>query len=130
MKRSLYALLKDEAGWSTEVEHSLILALLASVMWLTLSLQIVSRSTTLVAMTVPAKQIARDWAYGSTFKEHHYQIKELATMWGIGRETVRLLVKDEPGVLRIRQGRKKAHTTYSVPESVALRIYIRLQSAS
>jgi hypothetical protein len=49
-------------------------------------------------------------------------------MWKLGRETVRLLVKDEQGVIRIRLGRKKAHTVYSVPESVAVRIYTRLQN--
>jgi len=58
--------------------------------------------------------------------ERHYRVGELAAMWNIGRETVRLLVKDEPGVIRIRLGRKKAHTIYSVPESVALRIHTRL----
>jgi len=38
---------------------------------------------------------------------------------GLGRETVRKLVKDDPGVVKIRMGRKKAHTIYSVPESAA-----------
>jgi hypothetical protein len=61
----------------------------------------------------------------STF-EKHYRIGELALMWGLGRETVRLLVKDDPGVIRIRMGRKKAHTIYSVPESAASRIHTRL----
>lgn len=58
--------------------------------------------------------------------ERHYRIGELAQTWQLGRETVRLLVKDEPGVIRIRLGRKKAHTNYSVPESVAVRIHTRL----
>ena len=58
--------------------------------------------------------------------ERHYRIGELAETWQLGRETVRLLVKDEPGVIRIRLGRKKAHTNYSVPESVAVRIHTRL----
>ena len=58
--------------------------------------------------------------------ERHYRIGELAEMWNLGRETVRLLVKDEQGVIRIRLGRKKAHTIYSVPESVAERIHTRL----
>ena len=52
--------------------------------------------------------------------ERHYRIGELAEMWQLGRETVRLLVKDERGVIKIRLGRKKAHTIYSVPESVAV----------
>jgi hypothetical protein len=58
--------------------------------------------------------------------ERHYRIGELAEMWSLGRETVRLLVKDEPGVIKIRLGRKKSHTIYSVPESVAVRIHTRL----
>src|SRR5438874_1267932 len=58
--------------------------------------------------------------------ERHYRIGELAEMWQLGRETVRLLVKDERGVIRVRLGRKKAHTIYSVPHSVAARIHTRL----
>ena len=58
--------------------------------------------------------------------ERHYRIGELAEMWNLGRETVRLLVKDEQGVIKIRLGRKRAHTIYSVPESVAVRIHTRL----
>jgi hypothetical protein len=42
--------------------------------------------------------------------EKHYRIGELAHLWGLGRETVRMLVKDDPGVIKIRMGRKKAHT--------------------
>ena len=62
----------------------------------------------------------------TTFQEKHYRIGDLARMWGIGRETVRRLVKDEPHVVRIRLGRKKAHTFYSVPESVARAVHTRL----
>jgi hypothetical protein len=58
--------------------------------------------------------------------EKHYRIGELGRTWGLGRETVRKLVMNEPGVIRIRLGRKKAHTIYSVPESVAQRIHTRL----
>jgi hypothetical protein len=58
--------------------------------------------------------------------ERHYRIGELAVMWQLGRETVRLLVKDERGVIKIRLGHKKAHTIYSVPQSVAARIHTRL----
>lgn len=61
--------------------------------------------------------------------ERHYRIGELAEMWRLGRETVRVLVKDEEGVVKIRLGRKKAHTIYSVPESVAMRIHTRLLNA-
>lgn len=61
----------------------------------------------------------------STF-EPHYTIADLARKWRLGRETVRLLVKDEPGVLKIRMGRRKAMTRYSVPESVARRVQMKL----
>ena len=62
--------------------------------------------------------------------ERHFRVGELADMWKLGRETVRLLVKDEPGVVHVRLGRKRAHTIYTVPESVALRIHTRLMRSS
>ena len=58
--------------------------------------------------------------------EVHYSIGEIAKQWHLGRETVRLLVKDEPGVLKIRLGPRRAMTRYSVPESVARRVHTRL----
>jgi hypothetical protein len=60
--------------------------------------------------------------------ERHYRIEELAERWGLGRETIRKMLIDEPGVVRVRLGRKKTHTTYSVPDSVARRIHQRLSS--
>lgn len=65
-------------------------------------------------------------APADTTSETHYSIGDLAKQWRLGRETVRLLVKDEPGVLRIRLGRRKSQTRYSVPESVARRVHTRL----
>ena len=65
---------------------------------------------------------------GNTTFEKHYRISELARLWGLGRETIRKLVKDDPGVIKIRMGRKKLHTIYSVPESAAFRIHTRLLS--
>lgn len=62
--------------------------------------------------------------------EPHYRVGELAKQWGLGRETVRKLVKDELGVLKIRLGRNKANTSYSIPESVARRIHTRLLNAA
>jgi hypothetical protein len=58
--------------------------------------------------------------------EAHYSVGELARQWKLGRETVRLLVKDELGVVKIRMGRRKALTRYSVPESVARRVHTKL----
>jgi hypothetical protein len=65
----------------------------------------------------------------NTTFEKHYRIGDLARIWGLGRETIRKLVKDDPGVVKIRMGRKKAHTIYSVPESAAHRIHTRLLNA-
>jgi hypothetical protein len=62
--------------------------------------------------------------------EPHYRIDALAKMWQLSRNTVRLIIKDEPGVIKIRLGLKKAHTSYSVPESVARRIHTRLLNAA
>jgi hypothetical protein len=62
--------------------------------------------------------------------ETHFNITDLAKQWRIGRETCRKLVKDEPGVIKIRLGRKQANSTYSVPESVARRIHTRLLNAA
>lgn len=63
---------------------------------------------------------------GAPAFERHFRVSDLASLWGIGRETVRKLVKDDPGVIKIRMGRNKRHTTYSVPESAAVRIHTRL----
>jgi len=49
---------------------------------------------------------------------------DLARRWAQGREMMRLLVKDEPGVMRFRQGRKQAHTMDSVPGSVARQLLL------
>jgi hypothetical protein len=62
--------------------------------------------------------------------ERHYRVGELAELWGLGRETVRKLIMNEPGVVKIRLGRRKAHTVYSVPQSVAERVHTRLLNAA
>ena len=74
-------------------------------------------------------QEAQRFQSDTTF-EMHYSIADLAKQWRLGRETVRLLVKDEPGVLKIQLGRRKALTRYSVPESVARRVHTRLFHSS
>jgi hypothetical protein len=66
----------------------------------------------------------------TSYAEKHYRVSELAMLWSLGRETVRGIVKDEPGVIKIRRGRKKSHTTYSVPASVAERIHTKLLNAA
>lgn len=78
-----------------------------------------------VAYPATQEPEARQFGADSTF-EPHYSIADLAKQWRLGRETVRLLVKNEPGVLKIRLGQCKALTRYSVPESVACRVHTRL----
>jgi hypothetical protein len=58
--------------------------------------------------------------------ETHYTISELSKKWRLNRETIRQLIQNEPGVVRVRRGLLKARTHYSVPESVARRIHNRL----
>lgn len=60
--------------------------------------------------------------------ERHYRIEELAEIWNVARATVRVLVKEEDGVLKVSLPPTKARTIYSVPESVARRIHTRLQN--
>jgi hypothetical protein len=58
--------------------------------------------------------------------EIRYTIADLARLWRLGRETVRLLVKDEPDVLKVRMGPRGFLTPYSIPASVARRVHTRL----
>lgn len=63
-------------------------------------------------------------------EERHYTPQELAAMWHLSPATIRKLVRNEAGVLRL-QGMgsacgKRSYTTFSIPESVALRIHERL----
>ena len=48
----------------------------------------------------PIRQASPD----TTF-EAHFSIGDLAKQWRLSRETVRLLIKDEPGVVKVRLGR-------------------------
>jgi len=75
---------------------------------------------------VAIRLYARLDGQASTFDEEHYRIAEIVSLWGFGRETVRQLIKDEPGVLKLALGRKGAHLTYSVPDSILKRIHNRL----
>ena len=42
-----------------------------------------------------------------TFNEPHLSLREFAERYRFSEDTARRLVKDEPGVLKIRIGRKK-----------------------
>lgn len=54
--------------------------------------------------------------------ERHYTINDLSEQLSMSFEKVRLLVKDEPGVLRIWAGKR---SMYRIPESVLQRMLRR-----
>jgi hypothetical protein len=59
--------------------------------------------------------------------ERHFTIPELSELWSIDPGAVRHMFKDEPTVVRVQtapKGNKRSCTTYSIPESTALRIYL------
>lgn len=61
--------------------------------------------------------------------EKHYTITELCELLQMSFSTVRLLIKDEPGVLKFQTSKrcaaKRARTMYRIPESVLQRIIRR-----
>jgi hypothetical protein len=61
--------------------------------------------------------------------ERHYTITELAQLLNMSFSRTRMLVKDEPGVLRFPSPGKRSGpgrpTMYRIPESVVLRILRR-----
>ncbi len=67
---------------------------------------------------------------GAPPNEKHYTPAECAENWGFSAATWRRLIQDEPDVLRLQglgpTAGKRGYTTYSVPASVAARIYQRL----
>ena len=63
---------------------------------------------------------------GNPAWERHYSIGEMAAHWRVSRETIRKLFMQAPGVIRITLGKKKAHTRWSIPASVAVRVHNRL----
>jgi hypothetical protein len=64
--------------------------------------------------------------------DQHYTVSELAKRWHLSPNTVRRLVADEPGVIKITVGpllrnRRKRHlVSLRIPERVALRVHAKL----
>ena len=64
--------------------------------------------------------------------DQHYTISELAKRWHLSPNTVRRLVVDEPGVIKLTVGpllrnRRKRHlVSLRIPERVALRVHAKL----
>ena len=63
-------------------------------------------------------------------EERYYSPAELAAMWNFSAATIRKLFRNEPGVLKLEgMGSacgKRSYTTFSIPESAALRVRERL----
>lgn len=61
----------------------------------------------------------------TTTIEKHYTPQEVAEIWGLHRDTVRNMFKDEPGVLKLVNGKKKRNATLRIPQSVLDRVHLR-----
>jgi hypothetical protein len=63
--------------------------------------------------------------------ERHFTPQELAETWGVSVETIRVIFRDEPGVLKIGPDGtrfKRGYKTLRIPESVAERVHARLSA--
>lgn len=63
--------------------------------------------------------------------ERHYKVAEIAKMWGCSTQKVRMLFREEPGVLQSQlraslRSRKHQNITLCIPESVLVRVHRRL----
>jgi hypothetical protein len=58
----------------------------------------------------------------------HYSVGELAVMWGLCKNSITKLFRDEPGIVKIcpphRKG-KRTKTTLRIPASIVERVYQR-----
>ena len=73
-------------------------------------------------MPTKKTELKRPSQTDTTF-EPHFSIKELAAKWKLSRETMQEIIKNDPDVVKVRNGPNKAMTRYSVPASVATRIH-------
>lgn len=63
--------------------------------------------------------------------ERHYNIAEVAEMWGLSERTIRRLIEGQPGLVvlgNLGDGKTRRRTTVRIPESVLGRIHARLRS--
>jgi hypothetical protein len=63
--------------------------------------------------------------------EKHYAPRELAELWGLSKETIRTIFRNEPGVLKIGSNGtrlKRGYKTLRIPQSVAERVHTRLSA--
>ena len=62
--------------------------------------------------------------------EKHFTPDELAELWGVSAETIRITFRGEPGVLRLQQPTKgkRQYVLMRIPESVAERVHRKLSA--
>lgn len=64
--------------------------------------------------------------------EKHLSVSEIASLWGLSRDTVRRIFRDHPGVLKLDRPetrRKRGYLSMRIPESVVLRVHEQLRKA-
>jgi len=64
--------------------------------------------------------------------EKHYDSMELAKMWHLSDDTVRVLFSNLPGVLKFNRPEtrnKRGYLTLRIPESVAAKVHAELVKA-
>ena len=73
--------------------------------------------------------MAQPLNYAALATERHYSVQQVADMWGISAEKVRLLFRNEPGVLKLsapailRNRKHKPHELLRIPASVLARLH-------
>jgi hypothetical protein len=62
--------------------------------------------------------------------EKHFTPDVLAAAWGVSAEKIRIIFRNEPGVLRLTQsnGSKRQYVLLRIPESVAQRVHKKLSA--
>ena len=64
------------------------------------------------------------------YTERHYTVTEVATLWNLSPDSVRVLFQREPGVLilgnQVSTRKFRRYTTLRIPESVLARVHRRM----
>ena len=64
--------------------------------------------------------------------EKHFTPQQIAALWGRSDEFIRKLFLDEPGVQKVdrpERMHKRGYATIRIPQSVVIRVGLRLQNA-
>jgi hypothetical protein len=83
-----------------------------------------------VAKIVQMADPATPASQSPCFETRHFTVQELAKIWNLSDDTLRVIFEREPGVVAIdrpRTTRKHRYLTLRIPQDVAERVYRRLQ---